>query len=89
MTSSFNSSSRPKLACEIAADRVIAGRVADAAREVEVCATQELAPGSVIPDLVELNLRERNSVLQNVRESLGRIGARSRDVIAILPDAAV
>jgi type IV pilus assembly protein PilM len=89
MSPSFNSSSRPKLACEIAADRVIAGRVADAASVVEACATQELAPGSVVPDLVELNLRERNSVLQNVRESLGRIGARSRDVIAVLPDAAV
>jgi type IV pilus assembly protein PilM len=89
MSSSFNSSSRPKLACEIAADRVIAGRVGDAAGVVEVCATQELAPGSVVPDLVELNLRERNSVLQNVRETLGRIGARSRDVIAVLPDAAV
>lgn len=89
MSPSFNSSSRPKLACEIAADRVIAGRVADGASIVEACATQELAPGSVIPDLVELNLRERNSVLQNVRESLGRIGARSRDVIAVLPDAAV
>jgi type IV pilus assembly protein PilM len=89
MSPSFNSSSRPKLACEIAADRVIAGRVGDDASVVEACATQELAPGSVIPDLVELNLRERNSVLQNVRESLGRIGARSRDIIAVLPDAAV
>jgi type IV pilus assembly protein PilM len=89
MSPSFNSSSRPKLACEIAADRVIAGRVADTASVVEACATQELAPGSVIPDLVELNLRERNSVLQNVRECLGRIGARSRDIIAVLPDAAV
>jgi type IV pilus assembly protein PilM len=89
MSPSFNSSSRPKLACEIAADRIIAGRVGDDASVVEACATQELAPGSVIPDLVELNLRERNSVLQNVRESLGRIGARSRDIIAVLPDAAV
>jgi type IV pilus assembly protein PilM len=89
MSPSFNSSSRPKLACEIAADRVIAGRVGDDASVVEACATQELAPGSVLPDLVELNLRERNSVLQNVRECLGRIGARSRDIIAVLPDAAV
>jgi type IV pilus assembly protein PilM len=89
MSPTFHSSSRPKLACEIAADRIIAGRVADAGGVVEACATHELAPGSVIPDLVELNLRERNSVLQKVREALGSIGARSRDIIAVLPDAAV
>jgi type IV pilus assembly protein PilM len=89
MSLSFNSNARPKLACEIAADRVIAARVSDVGSVVEACASHELSPGSVIPDLVELNLRERTAVLQNVRETLGSIGARSRDVIAVLPDAAV
>jgi type IV pilus assembly protein PilM len=89
MSSRFQSSSKPKLACEIAADRVIAGRIAEDGSSVEACATHELAPGSVVPDLVELNLRERNSVLQNLRETLGGVVPRSRDVIAILPDAAV
>jgi type IV pilus assembly protein PilM len=89
MSSRFHSSSKPKLACEIAADRIIAGRIADDFTSVEACASHELAPGSVVPDLVELNLRERNSVLQNVRETLSSVMPRSRDVIAVLPDAAV
>ncbi|HZR56284.1 MAG TPA: hypothetical protein VFA74_05395 [Terriglobales bacterium] len=83
------SSSKPKLACEIAADRIIAGRIAEDGSSVEACAAHELAPGSVVPDLVELNLRQRNSILQNLRETLGSVIPRSRDVIAVLPDAAV
>jgi type IV pilus assembly protein PilM len=43
----------------------------------------------VVPDLTENNLRERTSVVKAVRESLDGVGGRSRDIIAILPDAAV
>jgi type IV pilus assembly protein PilM len=80
---------RPKLACEIAPDRVIAARAADSGQVLELCSTSELAPGSVVPDLIEGNLRERDSVVSALRDSLGHLGARSRDIVAILPDAAV
>jgi type IV pilus assembly protein PilM len=89
MSAKFNSGARPKLACEISADRVLAGRVAEGGGMVETCTSHELAPGSVVPDLVENNLRERNSVFQTIRDTLGGVGGRSRDVIAVLPDAAV
>ncbi len=82
-------STRPKLACEIAADRVIAARAADSGQVLELCSTSELKPGCVVPDLTENNLRERTSVVKALRESLDGVGGRSRDVIAILPDAAV
>jgi type IV pilus assembly protein PilM len=82
-------STRPKLACEIAPDRVIAARAADSGQVLELCSTSELAPGCVVPDLTENNLRERTSVVKAVRESLDGVGGRSRDIIAILPDAAV
>ncbi len=82
-------SPKPKVACEIAADRVIAGRIADTGSMMDTCVSHELSPGSVVPDLVEPNLRERNSVFQALRNSLGSVSGRSRDVIAILPDAAV
>src|SRR5215472_6100820 len=82
-------SAKPKLACEIAADRVIAARVADSGQVLELCSTRELAPGCVVPDLTESNLRERNSVVSALREVLANLGSRSRDVIAVLPDAAV
>lgn len=88
MSGKSNSGAKPKLACEIAADRVLVGRVSDAGDLVEMCASRELAPGSVVPDLTETNLRERNSVFQIVRDALGSVSGRSKDVIAILPDAA-
>jgi len=89
MRSNFNSSSKPKLACEIAADRVLAGRVSERGDVVEMCVAGELAKGSVVPDLLEANVRGRKSVFDTVRETLGSVSSRSRDVIAVLPDAAV
>jgi len=89
MSPNFNSSSKPKLACEIAADRVLAGRVSDRGNTVEMCATSELAKGCVVPDLLEANVRERKGVFDTVRDTLGSLNSRSRDVIAVLPDAAV
>jgi type IV pilus assembly protein PilM len=80
---------RPKLACEIAADRVLAGRVVEGGGGLDACAARELAPGSVVPDLVENNLRQREAVRSGIEESLGSVAGRSRDVIAIVPDAAV
>src|SRR5215468_3276830 len=80
---------RPKLACEIAPDRVIAGRAADSGQVLELCSTSELAPGCVVPDLTEANLRQRNSVVNALKDALGSVGARGKDVIAVLPDAAV
>src|ERR1700687_1690423 len=85
-----NSGSRPKLACEISADRVLAGRVSEnGGHTLEGCASTELAPGSVVPDLIETNLRQPDAVYEAVRDTLGNVAGRSRDVIAVLPDAAV
>src|SRR3954451_7097682 len=80
---------KPKLACEIAADRVLAGRLMDQGGGLEACAARELAPGSVVPDLVENNLRQRTAVCEGIGGALGGVAGRSRDVIAIVPDAAV
>ena len=77
------------MACEIAADRIIAARAAESGQVLDLCSTSELAPGCVVPELTEQNLRERNSVVEALREVLGKIGSRSGDVVAVLPDAAV
>jgi type IV pilus assembly protein PilM len=82
-------SARPKLACEIAADRVIAARASDSGHVLELCSTNELSPGCVVPDLAENNLRERNSVVSALRSALETLGGRSRDIVAVVPDAAV
>ena len=80
---------KPKLACEIAADRVLAGRIIESGGGLEASAARELAPGSVVPDLVENNLRQRAAVRDGIESALGDVAGRSKDVIAIVPDAAV
>jgi type IV pilus assembly protein PilM len=87
--SSTANNPKPKLACEIAADRVLAGRVFDNGSGLEASAASELAPGSVVPDLVESNLRQRSAVRDGIEDALGSVAGRSHDVIAIVPDAAV
>jgi type IV pilus assembly protein PilM len=43
----------------------------------------------VVPDLVENNLRQVEAVRTAIEEALGGVGGRSKDVIAIVPDATV
>src|SRR5689334_11936017 len=89
MATNSKMGARPKLACEIAADRVFAGRVADKAGALEAYAGRELTLGSVVPDLIENNLRQRSEVAQRIRDVLSAVGTRGHDVVAVLPDAAV
>jgi type IV pilus assembly protein PilM len=87
--SSSSRIAKPRLACEIAADRVLVGRLAEDGHTLEACAARELSPGSVIPDLVENNLRQREAVKEAIQAALQTISGRSHDVVAIVPDAAV
>ena len=87
--SSGSNGAKPRLACEIAADRVLVGRLGETGRSLEACAACELAPGSVVPDLVEGNLRQRDAVRDAVHEALTSVAGRTHDVIAVVPDAAV
>jgi type IV pilus assembly protein PilM len=80
---------RPRIACEVSADRVLAGRLAEKGGLIEACTARELAPGSVVPDLTEVNLREPEAVRKAINDAIGGIAGRARDVIAVLPDAAV
>ncbi len=80
---------KPKLACEIAADRVLAGRVVENGSGLEACAAQELAPGSVVPDLVESICGSVTRSVTGSKSALGGVAGRSHDVIAIVPDATV
>jgi type IV pilus assembly protein PilM len=89
MMRSGSNSAKPKLACEIAADRVLVGRLSDDGLSLAACGARELAPGSVVPDLVEGNLRQRDAVSAAVEETLSSVAGRTHDVIAVVPDAAV
>src|SRR5260370_6235978 len=87
--SANSNTAKPKLACEISADRVLAGRLGEDGRSWEACAARELAPGCVVPDLVEGNLRQRDAVKSAVESTLDSVAGRTHDVIAVVPDAAV
>lgn len=89
MKSNLKLGGRPKLACEISPDRVLAGRISEHRTELANYSVRELASGTVVPDLIENNLRHRSSVASRIRETLGEVSGRTRDVIAIVPDAAV
>ena len=88
MSRSHSSGARPKLACEVSSERVLAGRAADLSSSIEF-ASHNLVSGKIVPDLTEPNIRDRDAVSQTIHDALGGVGGRSRDVIAILPDAAV
>jgi type IV pilus assembly protein PilM len=79
---------RPQIACEIAADRILAGRASETASVVEACASNELSAGSVVPDMMEPNLKQRDATFRALQSTLEAVGGRSRDLIAVLPDAA-
>src|SRR5246127_4800383 len=89
MSANIKSSAKPKIACEISADRVLAGRVAETGGIVELCSVRELPPGSVVPDLTELNILQPEVVRKAINESLTSVAGRLRDIIGVLPDAAV
>src|SRR5437868_1036358 len=89
MSSNSKSIARPKLACEISADRVLGGRVSDNGKSLDTYSSRELTLGSVVPDLIETNLRQRNDVSRSIHDVLESVGARGKEVIAVLPDAAV
>src|ERR1700741_288475 len=89
MSTASKSKAKPRIACEGSADRVLAARLAEKGGLIDACTARELAPGSVVPDLTELNLREPEAVRKAINDAIGGIAGRARDVIAVVPDAAV
>lgn len=82
---------RPQLACEVAPERVIAARAADASSGggVEAYSSRNLGPGIVAPSLSSHNVLDGDALRHAIAESLNEVAGGSRDVIAILPDSAV
>lgn len=89
MNVTSKTSARPRIACEISADRVLAGKLADAGGVVDSVAVRELPPGSVVPDLTENNILQPEVVRKAINDVVGSVAGRLRDVVGVLPDAAV
>ncbi len=86
---SSSTSPRPRLACEITADRVIAARASDRGEIVEAYSARTLAAGALSPSLSGANVAQPEALRQAIGSALEAVGGRGRDLIAVLPDAAV
>ena len=81
-------SGRPRLACEIAAERVIAGR-GTASGALDAYTSLALSAGTVAPSLTHANVPRPEALRQAVTDALLPVAGGSRDVTVILPDNAV
>ncbi|HYH00435.1 MAG TPA: hypothetical protein VD837_14980 [Terriglobales bacterium] len=88
MKEKLNRPGNLKVACEIAADRVIAGRMSDHGRSLETCSIRTLPPGAIAPGLTTANVTRRDAVATAVADALAGVEGRHRDVVAVIPDAA-
>jgi type IV pilus assembly protein PilM len=79
----------PNIACEIAADHVVAARVAAKHPTIEVYSVRTLQPGTLAPGLAAGNVIDRTTVRGAIANALATVGGGARDVVVILPDAAV
>jgi len=88
MAGAKQSAARPRLACEVNASRVIAARASDKG-SLEVFTLRQLSYATVVPGLNGPNIQDASGLRSAVSSALAPLSGGSRDVIAILPDAAV
>jgi type IV pilus assembly protein PilM len=82
-------SARPRLACEITSHRVIAARSTDKGDGLDMVTTRELREGAVVPSLNGTNVQDPSALRTAISSALTVVGGKSKDVIAVLPDAAI
>ena len=82
-----NHNSRPRVACEVSAERVVAARAAQGAQSLEAVNAQNLTAGAVTPGLQQANVVEREVLVKALREVLAPVAGRSRDITLVIPDA--
>jgi type IV pilus assembly protein PilM len=80
---------RPRLACEVAVGSVTAARASNKAPRVELFTSRRLNPGTIAPGLSAPNVHDGEALRAAISGALGAVASTSRDVIVILPDAAI
>lgn len=79
----------PRIACELAPERVIAARANASGTTIDVLSTRTLPAGALVPGLSGVNVANHSVVRDAVTDALAAVAGRSRDVIVVLPDSAV
>ena len=80
---------RPRLACEITLDGVIAARASEKAPRLEVFTSRRLNQGVIAPGLNGPNVLDADALRAALSGALGAVTGKSRDVIVVLPDVAI
>src|SRR5690348_15990024 len=89
MIGSKQSAARPRVGCEITSERVIAARASDKTASLEMFTTRQLARGAVVPTLTGTNIQDAAGLRSAIAGALTPVSGKSRDVVAVLPDAVV
>lgn len=79
---------RPRVACEISTDRIVAARAADAGKNLEAATSAILPPGLLAPGLQQANIADRGKLVPALQNLLSAVAGRSRDICLVIPDAA-
>lgn len=79
---------RPRLACELRPEGVVAARAEDDGSLPSALALVHLPPGALVPGLRVGNIVARGAVVAALRSALEQVGDRARQTTLIVPDAA-
>ncbi|HMC29924.1 MAG TPA: hypothetical protein VKL99_03750 [Candidatus Angelobacter sp.] len=89
MASSKQKVTRPRLACEITPEGVIAARASEKQPRLEVFTGRHLKEGAIAPGLNGPNVLDAAALRTALSSALGAVAGKSRDVIVVLPDVAI
>src|SRR5256885_1210958 len=79
---------KPRLACEVTAQNVIAARARSDGNALEVHTVRRLERDLVRPSLSAGNVSDPSALGESIAGALSTVGGRKRDVVAVIPDAA-
>ncbi|HEY0758544.1 MAG TPA: hypothetical protein VGD59_04725 [Acidisarcina sp.] len=79
---------RPRLACEITVQGVIAARQESDLDSAAITAFTSLRPGALMPGLAAPNMPDRAPIVSAMRQALEEVAGRGRQLSLIIPDLA-
>lgn len=80
---------KPRLACEITTQSLIAARAKSDGSALDVYSVRRLDRDMVRPSLSTGNITNASTLGETIASALSAVGGRKRDVVAVIPDAAV
>ena len=89
MAGSQQKTVRPRLACEITSEGVIAARASEKTSKLEVFTSRRFSEGTIAPGLNIPNILNPEALRTALSGALGAVAGKSKDVIVVLPDVAI